>query len=364
MDLASWLFGDIDRERLLDMDRRLRPARRNALGVLAAVLMISAPWTGFWTLAPLALAAGLFALAGRRAPKGLHPEYSIFAAWVMAEAIIAGSVVLTGVSISAVTWLAIPVVTLPARFSSRVVAVGVAIALGLALAVGFATDAHALLHDPPLILVPTALILATAMLSVALMRSDIEHRDECVIDQLTGLLNRKALATRSEELAQQSAVSGEPIGIIVGDLDRFKRINDSVGHAAGDAVLIDVAYRMRVHLRAFDLAYRIGGEEFVVMLPGADLSRTATLAEDLRAAVVTEAEESGEPVTMSCGVSASARGEPFRYREVFAAADAALYRAKRTGRDRVCVAGLQAAQSEASATAGSALAVFGGSLSR
>jgi diguanylate cyclase (GGDEF)-like protein len=364
MDLAGWLFDDIDRERLLDMDRRLRPVRRNALGVLAAALLISAPWTGWWTLAPLAVAAGLFALAGRRAPQGRHPEYSIFAAWVMAEAIIAASVAMTGVTIGAVSWLAIPVVTLPARFSARVVTVGVLIALGLALAVGFATDARAILHDPPLILVPAALILATAMLSVALMRSDIEHRDECVIDQLTGLLNRKALATRSEELAQQSAVSGQPIGIIVGDLDRFKTINDSVGHAAGDAVLVDVAYRMRVHLRAFDLAYRIGGEEFVVLLPGSDLGQTAVLAEGLRAAVLTEVPGSGQRVSMSCGVSASARGEPFRCREVLAAADQALYEAKRAGRDRVCVAGPDAARGPASVHLRSELAALGAGASR
>jgi diguanylate cyclase (GGDEF)-like protein len=335
MNMSNWLFGEIDRERLLDMDKRLQPVRRNALAVLGATLLISAPWTGWWTLAPLGAAGGFFALAGRRAHGGPHPEHAIFGAWVMAEALIAGSVALTGVTIVATSWLAIPVVTLPARFSARVVAVGVMIALGLAAAVGFATDAQAIVRDPPLILAPMSLILAIAMLSMALMRSDIEHRDECVIDQLTGLLNRKALATRSEELSQQSEVSGQPIGIIVGDLDRFKTINDSVGHAAGDAVLIDVAYRMRLHLRAFDLAYRIGGEEFVVMLPGADLRETAAIAEDLRAAIVTEAMGSGQRVTMSCGVSASARGGPFRYSEVFGAADAALYEAKRAGRDRV-----------------------------
>jgi len=185
-----------------------------------------------------------------------------------------------------------------------------------------------------------------------------------VIDQLTGLLNRRALATRSKELAQQSAVSGEPIGVIVGDLDRFKAINDSVGHAAGDAVLVDVAYRMRVYLRAFDLAYRIGGEEFVVMLPGADLWQAAALADDLHTAAVTETDGGGERVTMSFGVSASARGEPFRYGEVFAAADAALYEAKRTGRDRVCVAALGAAGGEVLASVPAPLGVFGARASR
>ena len=338
MGLSTWLFDGLDRERLLDMDRRLAPVRRNALGVLAGALLISAPWTGWWTLGPLLLVSCVFALAARRAPQGAHPEYAIFGAWVMAETVIAGSVALTGMTIAGLSWLAIPVVTLPARFSMRIVTVGVSIALALALAVAFGTDAQRFLDDPPLILAPIALILATAILSVALMRSDIEHRDECVIDQLTGLLNRKALATRSEELAQQSAVSGEPIGIIVGDLDHFKAINDSDGHAAGDAVLVDVAYRMRAHLRAFDLAYRVGGEEFVVLVPGADLSQTVTLADELQAAVVSDAAGTGKRVTMSCGVSASARGRPFFYSDVFASADAALYEAKRTGRDRVCVA--------------------------
>jgi hypothetical protein len=72
MDLSNWLFGEIDRERLLDMDRRLRPVRRNALGVLAATLMISAPWTGWWTLAPLLVAAGLSALASAEAKRSMR----------------------------------------------------------------------------------------------------------------------------------------------------------------------------------------------------------------------------------------------------------------------------------------------------
>jgi diguanylate cyclase (GGDEF)-like protein len=143
------------------------------------------------------------------------------------------------------------------------------------------------------------------------------------------------LSTRVVELAQQSEVTGEPVGLIVADLDRFKRINDTLGHSTGDAVLKEVAYLLRKQLRAFDLAYRLGGEEFLILVPGSDVAGTVELAERLRAVIAAE-RVAGVPVTMSLGVHASARGTRFDYESVFAAADAALYRAKREGRDTVC----------------------------
>jgi diguanylate cyclase (GGDEF)-like protein len=167
------------------------------------------------------------------------------------------------------------------------------------------------------------------------MRSDMEHRTEAVIDPLTGMLNRKALGTRASELAEQSAVSGEPVALIVGDVDRFKHINDSLGHSTGDAVLRDVAYVLRKQLRAFDLVYRLGGEEFLVLLPGADLEHAEARAEQLREAVAEASMTEDVRLTMSFGVSASAPGEEFDYEAVFARADAALYDAKRAGRDTV-----------------------------
>ena len=105
------------------------------------------------------------------------------------------------------------------------------------------------------------------------MKSDLEHRSSSVIDPLTGMLNRNALQTRIAELVAQAAILREPVALIVGDLDNFKAINDGHGHAAGDVVLKDVAYRMRKALRAYDLAYRLGGEEFLIILPGADSVR-------------------------------------------------------------------------------------------
>jgi diguanylate cyclase (GGDEF)-like protein len=169
------------------------------------------------------------------------------------------------------------------------------------------------------------------------MRSDLQHRSAAIIDPLTSMLNRSALAARVAELAQQALVVNQPIGLIVGDLDHFKQINDTHGHAAGDAVLRDVAYRMRKHLRAFDLAYRLGGEEFLVVLPGANARQAAEIAEDLRAAVA-GAPVAGVPVTMSFGVSAAQPGH-FDYEAVFEKADLALYEAKDAGRDCVRVHG-------------------------
>ncbi len=333
---GSWLCeSELDRERLLDMDRRLALVRRSSMAVLAAALVLCAPWLGWWTLIPLVFAAALFAAADRWTERVAKPEYVMFAAWIGSELTIGASVALTGAEAVAMSWFAIPIVTLSARFSTRGVVVGVAIVIGLMCAVAFGVDASAVIDDPTLVVAPTALVIATGMLSTALMRSDLEHRGEAVIDQLTGMLNRKALANRTSELTQQSAVTGEPIGVIVGDLDHFKRVNDSLGHATGDAVLKDVAYLLRKHLRAFDLVYRLGGEEFLMLLPGAELEQVVVRAEELRTVLAEATLAGGVQLTMSFGVSASKHGETFDYERIFAEADAALYQAKRGGRDRV-----------------------------
>ena len=339
---SSWLMRDgMDRERMLDMDARLRPVRRRSFAVLAAALLVLAPWLGFWTLIPLAVASLLLPLADRYLSRSEQPEYLMFAAWVGAELIIAVSVALSGgPNIPTMCWLAIPVVTLASRFSDRGIAAGIAIVMMLLVAVAFGVDAHAVISNPPLIIAPAALVLLVAMFSIALMQSDVEHRSRAVVDELTGMLNRAALAGRVEELEQQSAVTGLSVGLIVADIDHFKRINDTHGHKTGDAVLQDVAYIMRKQLRAFDLAYRLGGEEFLVLLPGSDHEQARVVAELLREATEARPMGGGIEVTISCGVASSADAPAFRYEAIFADADRALYEAKRSGRNRVCVGGV------------------------
>jgi predicted signal transduction protein with EAL and GGDEF domain len=133
------------------------------------------------------------------------------------------------------------------------------------------------------------------------------------------------------------------------DLLRDRRRADAAGCSTGEpdvrgvGTQKEVAYLLRKQLRAFDLAYRLGGEEFLILLPGSDLQRSADLAERLRRGVCAEPVAGGVGVTMSFGVSASEQGEAFDYGTAFAKADEALYRAKGSGRDRVCLAGQQAA---------------------
>lgn len=343
---GSWLCrDDVDRERLLDMERRLKPVRALTIGMLGIALIASAPWIGWWTLVPLAIAAGFFKIADDMLDEAERPEYVMFAAWALSEVTIAAAVAATDGSAGPATlcWLAIPVVTLSARFSTRGVIAGVIWALGLLGAVAFGAHAEQVMSDPTIAIAPAALILGVATLSTALMRSDVEHREEAVIDALTGMLNRHALDNRVGELAQQSRMTGQPVGLIVGDLDQFKGINDSLGHQVGDTVLKQIAYDLRKDLRAFDLAYRIGGDEFLILLPGADLEECEGLARQLCQTVQKSLGDSIN-LTISFGVSSSAPGKAFDYDTVFAAADQALYAAKQDGRNQVRVAGTPVAK--------------------
>jgi diguanylate cyclase (GGDEF)-like protein len=218
------------------------------------------------------------------------------------------------------------------------VLLGVGFLIALMLLSTMALEPQSVFDRPDRLIFPIALVIATAIFSGATQASDREHRREAVLDPLTGLLNRSAMLNRFAEL-EQLAGHGEhaSLGLIVADLDHFKRVNDEHGHPVGDAVLKDVGYALRKALRAFDLVYRIGGEEFVVLLPGADLAHAIEVAERLRAAVA--GQRTGDvAVTMSLGVTA-ARGGEVRFAELYGAADAALYEAKRAGRDCVRAAG-------------------------
>ncbi len=320
------------------MERRLRPVRNVAFGGLGLALVASGPWVGWWTLAPLGVAAVAFMLMGRRAEDSPRPELGIAVAWAASVVLLAVSVSLSGGPRSpGLPWLAIPIVTLPARFRLRGVLAGVAVTIVALLAVTLGVNASAVLDNPSSLIFSFALIMAVTSLSVALMRSDVDHRNDAVIDPLTSMLNRNALATRVGELTQQARITRQPVAMIVADVDSFKAINDEHGHSVGDAVLRDLAYRIRAELRAYDLAYRLGGEEFLVLLPGANAGHAAEIASRLRS-VVQDTKLCGLSVTMSFGVAASQDGL-FDYDQVFEAADQALYVAKDQGRNCIHVAG-------------------------
>ncbi|MGZ6697579.1 MAG: GGDEF domain-containing protein [Solirubrobacteraceae bacterium] len=334
---SSWLCRDeADRERVVDMERRIKPTRALTFALIAAGLVFAGPWEGWWTLAPLAAATICFAVANRMIDRLARPEFAVAAAWAVSQGLIAASIALTGgIDSPALGWLAIPVVTLAARFDARGVAAGMAVTVLLLIASTLGVHPSAVLDRPDRLVHALVLVAGVALLSSALMESDREHRSESVLDGLTGMLNRRSLAARVAELTEQSQIAGASIGLIVGDLDNFKAVNDEHGHSVGDAVLVDVAYALRKELRAFDMAYRLGGEEFLVLLPGAGPGEATEVAERLRMAVGAFP-AGGVDVTMSFGVASSRGG--FDYAALFAAADEALYAAKRAGRNRVVTA--------------------------
>jgi diguanylate cyclase (GGDEF)-like protein len=336
------LTEQLSRERLLDMEARLGPVRRRAFAVLGLALIAAGPWIGFEFLIVLAAALAVFALADRRMHRSRHPWRWAAFAWAVAPLVIAGSAALTGGPESpSLMWLGLPVVTLGARFEPRGIRLGVGYTIVLLLLVTVGLDAGFVYEHPQELIFPFALVIAMAILGGAAVESEREHRRVAVIDPLTGLLNRSAFAQRLAELQHQIDQGAESaLGFLMADIDHFKRVNDEHGHPVGDAVLRDVAYAMRSELRAFDLIYRLGGEEFAILLPGADLDKTREIAERLRAAVA-RSDSGGVSVTMSFGVGAIS-GDGVRVARLYAQADAALYEAKRAGRNRVGAAAVLA----------------------
>lgn len=175
------------------------------------------------------------------------------------------------------------------------------------------------------------LFVASACFAVALRYVDVQR--DAVLDRVTGLFNRHHMAGRIAELDINLTRGGRVAAVVI-DLDRFKQVNDEYGHDRGDAVLRDFAYLVRANIREQDTAFRTGGEEFVVVLPGADLFTSRGVAERIREA----AEQNGEMllgVTASVGVAAATTADRVHMGSVLKAADVALYRAKREGRNRV-----------------------------
>ncbi len=328
-----------DRARVLDMERRLKPLRLMTFGSLGTALLVCMPWAGWWPLPLLAGALAGFLLAGRAQAGLRRPEYAIVLAWSMSVVVVAIGVLETGgLHSPAAPWLAIPAVALAVRFRVRGVVAGSLFTAAVVVAIGL-VPALSTPRFPVGVWVVAILALLTSNVgyTLALLNSDLHHRGEALIDQLTGMLNRNALQARVAEMTEQARINEQPVALIVGDLDHFKAINDRHGHAVGDAVLAAAAYRIRKALRAYDLAYRLGGEEFLVVLPGGDPVSAVEIAENLRRAIEDE-DTAGVGFTMSFGVSASTGGD-FDFPTVFAAADDALYVAKRAGRNRVHLAG-------------------------
>lgn len=173
-----------------------------------------------------------------------------------------------------------------------------------------------------------------------LRASVTQSMELAVTDGLTGLHNRRYLDGHLKLLIDRSNARGREMSVCITDIDRFKQINDTHGHDAGDAVLREFANRLRTAVRGADLACRYGGEEFVLVMPDTSAQTAATVAERLRMTIEQEPFQVGAGamlrVTASLGIASLLPGDGPE--ALMKRADAALYEAKRTGRNRVVAA--------------------------
>ena len=157
-------------------------------------------------------------------------------------------------------------------------------------------------------------------------------------DSLTSLWNRRIVLARLQEELARTEREGNPVGVILLDIDHFKRINDTLGHARGDEVLQEVAKRLTESIRPYDRVGRYGGEEFLIVAANCNLAETYNLAERVRNTLCSTAVQSSSgpiEVSASFGVSATTLGEERDSKALIVTADRALYRAKELGRNRV-----------------------------
>jgi len=159
-------------------------------------------------------------------------------------------------------------------------------------------------------------------------------RETARTDTLTAMPNRRAFDERLGLEIDRAERTGEPLALLLGDIDRFKTLNDRFGHVAGDAALASIGRVLMSECRAIDIPARIGGEEFAVLLPGTGRDDARVVADRLRAAVARIHDGDDRPVTISFGV-AEHPGSGHSAPALMEAADRALYAAKAAGRDRV-----------------------------
>lgn len=326
---------DMQRQHMLELNRFLRERTMPPFLLGFACAFATSFFYG-WAVTLLSLVGAITYLAAELAADRLRrPEYWLGAAWLcMLIGMATGAVLSTAPVFFALTMVPVLSVAAAAVHPTRSVAIGVTAAASGMVIVDAAMDLQFVLDFPAVLTLEIALLVSVGLLGRVIGTSTMDHRSATIVDQLTGMFNRNALDSRAAELSHRTATEGDRVAVIVGDLDRFKAINDAHGHAVGDAVLKEVAYRIRKSLRAFESAYRIGGEEFVVLLDQVDNGIALAIAERLHKAV-SESPIAGIDVTMSFGVATSRPGVPFDYTAVFGRADAALYRAKQDGRDRV-----------------------------
>jgi diguanylate cyclase (GGDEF)-like protein len=199
---------------------------------------------------------------------------------------------------------------------------------------------NAALYNQVLLLGLPSFYIANGLVGLFLLASDLARRMEALAetDVLTGLLNRRGIEREAAEAISQSRSSGGPLTCVLADIDHFKRINDLHGHVIGDVALLRFSEWMKSSLSGCGTVGRLGGEEFVFLLPGMDVAQSVECVERVRLGVkdIALADLDVEPFTASFGI-ASVEADDRSLRDLLVRADIALYQAKATGRNRSVV---------------------------
>ncbi len=174
------------------------------------------------------------------------------------------------------------------------------------------------------------------------LREKVQQSIELALfDQLTGLNNRRFLENHLGTMLENARIRRAPLTLMILDIDHFKRVNDTYGHDAGDDVLKAFADRLRGIIRGGDLLCRLGGEEFVMVMPGVSVTAATRIAERARLAIEREAftiGKIGQSISITASVGLAELQESYDSHELYRQADQALYRAKSEGRNRVSAA--------------------------
>lgn len=202
---------------------------------------------------------------------------------------------------------------------------------GLAVATTAQTDDRALAFaELAAVVIVVVAAIARLRMKAAELFDQLQHVAE--LDPLTGTLNRRGFEERSRAVIADAQNSFADMSFIALDVDYFKQINDTRGHAAGDDVLRQLVRTLQGQIREADVLGRVGGEEFALVLPSTSAEQALQHAERLRGAVAEASQARGVPITVSCGVATAAT-----LQQAWEQADRAMYRAKRSGRNQTMV---------------------------
>ena len=177
-------------------------------------------------------------------------------------------------------------------------------------------------------------------LQAALIKAQVDLQSAAAHDALTGLWNRGAILDLLRREVSRRKRTGDTLGVVMADIDHFKKINDTHGHLTGDVVLQEVSRRLAANVRPYDAVGRYGGEEFLIVFPGCNANNVLVGAERLRHCIADQPIETDVgriPVTLSLGLAAASHGETEKpdCETLLRHADEALYAAKARGRNRV-----------------------------